>query len=73
MADMLGYAIYLLVATLYVYALYDCVCTPDTRIRVLPKAGWLLPLVGAIAWQNLGKRPAPTASPQPEPTASATR
>ncbi|MDX2649689.1 PLD nuclease N-terminal domain-containing protein [Streptomyces sp. PA03-1a] len=58
------YAMYVIVAALYVYALVDCIRTPAARIRTLPKVGWLVimvlfPIVGAIAWRNLGKRPAP--------------
>ncbi|MEU9408269.1 PLD nuclease N-terminal domain-containing protein [Streptomyces sp. NPDC048281] len=61
--SMLVYALYLTVVALYVYALIDCVNTPSARIRTLPKVGWLVimilfPLVGAVVWRNLGKRPA---------------
>ncbi|MDX2701676.1 PLD nuclease N-terminal domain-containing protein [Streptomyces sp. PA03-6a] len=49
---------------MYIYALIDCIRTPAARIRMLPKAGWLVimvltPLLGAIAWRNLGKRSLP--------------
>ncbi|MEU4091269.1 PLD nuclease N-terminal domain-containing protein [Streptomyces sp. NPDC026673] len=58
------YAIYVVVAALYVHALVDCVRTPAARVRMLPKAGWLVimilfPVLGAIAWRSLGKRSAP--------------
>jgi hypothetical protein len=48
---------------LYVFALVDCIRTPVSRIRMMPKAGWLIimvlfPVLGAIAWRNLGKRSA---------------
>ncbi|MFD5569538.1 PLDc N-terminal domain-containing protein [Streptomyces cadmiisoli] len=61
------YAIYVIIAALYVYALLDCIRTPAVRIRMLPKVGWLLivvlvPVLGAIGWQNLGKRSAPAES-----------
>ncbi|WP_445521224.1 PLD nuclease N-terminal domain-containing protein [Streptomyces sp. NEAU-174] len=61
MTSALVYTIYLIVGALYVYALVDCIRTPAPRIRLLPKAGWLivmvlLPILGAIAWRNLGKR-----------------
>ncbi|MFE0629283.1 PLD nuclease N-terminal domain-containing protein [Streptomyces sp. NPDC058864] len=61
MTPVLEYAMYALVAALYVYAVVDCVRTPDARIRMLPKTGWLvlmvlMPILGAIAWRNLGKR-----------------
>ncbi|MFI8186883.1 PLD nuclease N-terminal domain-containing protein [Actinacidiphila glaucinigra] len=64
MTSVLVYAIYAIVAALYVYALVDCIRTPAAHIRMLPKIGWLvvmvlLPILGAIAWRNLGKRSAP--------------
>ncbi|MBT2229526.1 PLDc N-terminal domain-containing protein [Nonomuraea sp. NEAU-A123] len=64
MTSVLVYAIYLVVAALYVYALVDCIRTPAARIRMLPKVGWLIimvlfPILGAIGWRNLGKRSAP--------------
>ncbi|MDX2852343.1 PLDc N-terminal domain-containing protein [Streptomyces sp. PA03-3a] len=64
MTSVLVYAMYALVAALWVYALVDCIRTPAARIRVLPKIGWLLamlllPVLGAIAWRNVGKRSAP--------------
>ncbi|WP_326580443.1 PLD nuclease N-terminal domain-containing protein [Actinacidiphila glaucinigra] len=64
MTSVLVYAIYAIVAALYVYALVDCIKTPAAHIRMLPKIGWLvvmvlLPILGAIAWRNLGKRSAP--------------
>ncbi|POX62820.1 hypothetical protein C3492_14100 [Streptomyces sp. Ru62] len=63
MTSALVYAIYLMVAALYVYALVDCIRTPAPRIRILPKVGWLIimvlfPILGAIAWRNLGRRSA---------------
>ncbi|MEU3244272.1 PLDc N-terminal domain-containing protein [Streptomyces sp. NPDC006875] len=61
MTSVLVYAIYLIVAALYVYALIDCFRTPTANIRLLPKAGWLIimvlfPILGAITWRNLGTR-----------------
>ncbi|MDX3073553.1 PLDc N-terminal domain-containing protein [Streptomyces sp. NPDC088354] len=66
MSSLLVYAIYLIVAALYVSAVVDCIRTPEARIRILPKAGWLavlilFPVLGAVGWQNLGKRPAQAA------------
>lgn len=63
MTSLLVYAIYLIVAALYVYAVVDCIRTPAARIRMLPKVGWLViavlfPVLGAIGWRNLGKRSA---------------
>ncbi|MFE2540533.1 PLD nuclease N-terminal domain-containing protein [Actinacidiphila glaucinigra] len=64
MTSVLVYAIYAMVAALYVHALVDCIRTPAAHVRMLPKIGWLvimvlLPILGAIAWRNLGKRSAP--------------
>ncbi|MFI8183983.1 PLD nuclease N-terminal domain-containing protein [Actinacidiphila glaucinigra] len=64
MTPVLECAIYLIVAALYVYAVVDCVRTPAARVRMLPKTGWLvimalMPILGAIAWRNLGKRSLP--------------
>ncbi|MGW7243800.1 PLDc N-terminal domain-containing protein [Streptomyces sp. NPDC054804] len=64
MTSILAYAIYVIVAALYVYALVDCIRTPAARIRMLPKVGWLVimvlfPILGAIGWRNLGKQSAP--------------
>ncbi|MFF4901883.1 PLD nuclease N-terminal domain-containing protein [Streptomyces sp. NPDC001068] len=64
MTTLLVGAIYVMVGVLYIYALGDCVRTPAARMRMLPKAGWLIimilfPILGAIAWRNLGKRAAP--------------
>lgn len=61
---LLAYAIYATVGALYVYALVDCLRTPAARMRILPKAGWvvvmfLFPIAGAMAWRNLGTRPTP--------------
>ncbi|MEV7325436.1 PLDc N-terminal domain-containing protein [Streptomyces sp. NPDC093970] len=66
MTTLLVGAIYVMVGVLYLYALGDCIRTPSARMRMLPKAGWLIimilfPILGAIAWRNLGKRAAPAA------------
>ena len=63
MTSVLVYAMYALVAALWVYALVDCIRTPQARIRILPKVSWLVilvlcPVLGAIGWRNLGKRSA---------------
>ena len=59
---------WLLVLALTVYAVVDCVQTEERRIRVLPKALWVLvilvlPLVGPIAWLIAG-RPDQTGTPR---------
>ena len=51
-----------------VYALIDCLRTPQTKIRALPKLLWaviiiLFPAIGALIWFILGKeRTAPNAA-----------
>lgn len=45
---------------LWVFCLVESISTPDTRIRNLPKAVWvililLFPLVGSIAWLVAGR------------------
>lgn len=44
-----------------IFALVDCARTEASRVRALPKAGWLavillFPMVGALLWLFLGKR-----------------
>lgn len=50
----------LLVVALTVYSLVDAIITDNRRIRVLPKAVWviiivLLPVVGPLLWLTVGK------------------
>lgn len=50
----------LLGLALTVYALVDCLQTPEKRARYLPKVAWpavivLVPLLGPLAWLALGK------------------
>ncbi|MFJ2814853.1 PLDc N-terminal domain-containing protein [Streptomyces sp. NPDC087294] len=57
------FALYAAVVVLCVYAFVDCVRTPGARVRHLPKVVWLVvliaaPVLGGIAWMNLGKRAA---------------
>jgi hypothetical protein len=54
---------YLLLIALWIYALVDCLGTPPSRTRGLPKVVWLLIVmllgeiaVGPLAWLLLGKR-----------------
>ncbi|MDH6219022.1 PLDc N-terminal domain-containing protein [Streptomyces pseudovenezuelae] len=63
MSTLVAFALYAAVLALCLHALVDCVRTPTERVRHLPKAVWLLlvlaaPVLGGIAWRNLGKRPA---------------
>jgi len=57
------FTLYAVVVLLCLHALVDCARTPASRVRHLPKAVWLVlvlmaPVLGGIAWRNLGKRPA---------------
>ncbi|MGW2720015.1 PLDc N-terminal domain-containing protein [Streptomyces sp. NPDC001492] len=63
MTAFVAFALYAVVVVLCLHAFVDCVRTPDSRVRHLPKAIWLLlmfmaPVLGGIAWRNLGKGPA---------------
>jgi hypothetical protein len=54
---MLRYLPYLLVLALVIYAFIDCLSTPETEIRGLPKAVWLLLILFfPLAWLVAGKR-----------------
>lgn len=58
---------------LAVYALVDCLQTPDKRIQYLPKPIWaivivLAPILGPIGWLVIGKvRAAPGGRRSPGP------
>ncbi|MFT4299233.1 MAG: PLDc N-terminal domain-containing protein [Aeromicrobium sp.] len=46
---------------LVIYAFFDALATPSARIRLLPKALWVvvivcLPVLGAVGWLLLGTR-----------------
>ncbi|WP_329135239.1 PLD nuclease N-terminal domain-containing protein [Streptomyces sp. NBC_01476] len=67
---MLHYLPYLLLITLWIYALVDCLGTPQRDMRG-PKLMWLVVilffgeiLVGPLAWLMLGKRRVAAAYPQ---------
>ena len=50
----------LLVLAVVIYAVIDCVQTPRSQVRGLPKAAWLavvvlLPVLGAVAWLVAGR------------------
>jgi hypothetical protein len=54
---MLRYLPYLLVLALVIYALIDCLGTPEAEIRALPKPIWLLIIMFfPLAWLLVGKR-----------------
>ncbi|MFE1172163.1 PLD nuclease N-terminal domain-containing protein [Streptomyces sp. NPDC058773] len=63
---MLRYLPFLLVLALWIYAFIDCVNTPESQVRGLPKVVWVLiillfgeVLVGPIAWLAAGKQRQP--------------
>jgi len=59
---MLRYLPFLLVLALWIYAFIDCLNTPESQVRGLPKVIWVLiillfgeVLVGPVAWLVAGK------------------
>ncbi|MCK7623615.1 PLD nuclease N-terminal domain-containing protein [Streptomyces sp. RS10V-4] len=59
---MLRYLPFLLVLALWIYAFIDCLNTPESQVRGLPKVVWVLiillfgeVLIGPIAWLVAGK------------------
>ncbi|MFF2812083.1 PLD nuclease N-terminal domain-containing protein [Streptomyces sp. NPDC058000] len=60
---MLRYLPFLLVLALWIYAFIDCLNTPESQVRGLPKVVWVLiillfgeVLIGPIAWLAAGKQ-----------------
>ena len=67
----------LLALALTVYCLIDCIQTPDSEVRNLPKVGWILlillfSVVGSVAWLVAG-RPARAEAGRSQPPWPATR
>jgi len=65
---MLRYLPFLLVLALWIYAFIDCLNTPESQVRGLPKVVWVLiillfgeVLVGPVAWLVAGKQRRPVA------------
>lgn len=63
---MLRYLPFLLVLALWIYAFIDCLNTPESQVRGLPKVVWVLiillfgeVLVGPVAWLVAGKQRRP--------------
>ncbi|MEO7070322.1 MAG: PLD nuclease N-terminal domain-containing protein [Nostocoides sp.] len=57
---MLRYLPVILVVGLTIYALIDCIQTPDAQVRNLPKWAWLIlillfDVIGSIAWFFAGR------------------
>ncbi|MDC2954905.1 MULTISPECIES: PLDc N-terminal domain-containing protein [Streptomyces] len=62
MSALVACALYAVVVALTLHALLDCVRTPSSRVRFLPKTLWVLfllsaPVLGGLAWRYLGARP----------------
>jgi len=71
---------FVLVLAVWLYALIDCILTPESEVRNLPKILWvviaLVPLIGSVCWLVFGRpaqglRPGsarrPTGRSQPPP------
>ncbi|MFJ9471371.1 PLD nuclease N-terminal domain-containing protein [Streptomyces caniferus] len=63
---MLRYLPFLLVLALWIYAFIDCLNTPESQVRGLPKVAWVFivllfgeVLVGPVAWLVAGKQRQP--------------
>ena len=60
---MLRYLPYMVLIALWIYAFVDCLGTPESEVRGLPKVIWLLIvllfgeiMVGPLAWLLIGRR-----------------
>ncbi|MFI9356404.1 PLD nuclease N-terminal domain-containing protein [Streptomyces lydicus] len=65
---MLRYLPFLLVLALWIYAFIDCLNTPESQVRGLPKVIWVIVillfgevLIGPVAWLVAGKQRHPVA------------
>jgi hypothetical protein len=63
---MLRVLLYAIPIVLAIYAIVDCLQTPDDQLRGLPRFGWivlilLFPLIGSIVWLFAGRPKAGTA------------
>ena len=50
----------LVVLALWIYSLVSCILTPESQVRGVPKALWLvvivlLPLLGSVLWLGVGR------------------
>ncbi|MGX1757016.1 PLD nuclease N-terminal domain-containing protein [Streptomyces lydicus] len=73
---MLRYLPFLLVLALWIYAFIDCLNTPESQVRGLPKVIWVIVillfgevLVGPVAWLVAGKQRQPAADGGSTPSA----
>jgi hypothetical protein len=72
----LRYFPYLVLIALWIYAFVDCLGTPESEVRGLPKVIWLLIvllfgeiMVGPLAWLLIGRRRGPREIPVEPPAA----
>jgi phospholipase D-like protein len=72
---MLRYLPFLLILAVWIYAFIDCLNTPETEVRKLPKVVWVIiillfgqVLVGPVAWFAVGRprRNAPYGATRPD-------
>lgn len=59
---MLKVLLYLLPVILAIYAVIDCIQTPDGETRAIPKVAWIViilffPVIGPVGWLFAGKEP----------------
>ncbi|MEV0368652.1 PLD nuclease N-terminal domain-containing protein [Streptomyces sp. NPDC050636] len=66
---MVRYLPFLLVLALWIYAFIDCLNTPESQVRGLPKVIWVIiillfgeVLIGPVAWLVAGKNRRPVSS-----------
>lgn len=60
----------LAITVLWIYSIVNCVMTPESGVRGLPKFAWvilivLLPLLGSILWLAVGRTSGPPRLPRP--------
>jgi len=59
----------LVAIALWIYSLVTCVMTPESQVRGVPKAVWLvgivlLPLLGSVLWLGVGRQRGAPRSPR---------
>lgn len=68
----------LAVTVLWIYSIVNCVLTPESQVRGIPKLAWLVlivlvPLLGSVLWLAVGRTSGPPRLPRPRPAAPPTR
>lgn len=64
----------LIVLVLEIYSIINCILTPESEVRGIPKALWLilivlLPLLGSVLWLGVGRDREAVARRRPQPDA----